>query len=290
MRRSPLIAIVAFAFFSLCLAAQNLIVDVNFRTLELTVEDESGMPVLGLTKDDFEIVDGGKARPVSHLEIETEPAVIGLLVDRSSSIAPVRKKVDDAVTHVVKAASPGDQLFLMTFASRDDLAVTLTTAHDKVLDTLARGRLSYGTRVYDAITASLAYLATSASPRRALIIFSDGADHYSRHSFEQVLERALQNDIEVYVIGYAGDDNRTRLDEGWSEVRSQFSRLAKATGGNAFFPAPSISCGSIARGIVRRTKSYYRLGFYLPEAAAGTDVEVKLRGPGTEGLKVRRAL
>ncbi len=64
--------------------------------------------------------------------LETQPVGVGLVVDRSISIAPVKKNIDRAVMHVIDAAHDDDELFLMTFAGIGKLNVTLTTKHQKV--------------------------------------------------------------------------------------------------------------------------------------------------------------
>jgi len=64
--------------------------------------------------------------------LETQPVAVGLVVDRSISIAPVKNKIDRAVMHVIDAAHDDDQLFLTTFAGIGELNVTLTAKHQKV--------------------------------------------------------------------------------------------------------------------------------------------------------------
>ncbi|HLH30740.1 MAG TPA: hypothetical protein VKY31_06025, partial [Terriglobia bacterium] len=76
--------------FAGIIIGQTLIVDVNLTVLTVRVHDETGHPVLDLAPQDFEIFEDGHARPLSHFSVETQPATIGILVDRSISVGPVR--------------------------------------------------------------------------------------------------------------------------------------------------------------------------------------------------------
>src|SRR5262249_15764076 len=72
-------------FFTLLLAfgavapssSQDVVVDVNLRTVVLSVEDERGRPVIDLKPDDFVVVENGQAKPVAHLSLETHPVAMG---------------------------------------------------------------------------------------------------------------------------------------------------------------------------------------------------------------------
>src|SRR4051794_14647385 len=99
-------AFVAFA------SAQDLIVDVNLRMIDVFVEDQDGNTGFDLTAEDFEVIENGRVMALRHFSHESEPITIGLVVDRSSSIGPVRKKMDKAVTQLLQTVRPDDELLL----------------------------------------------------------------------------------------------------------------------------------------------------------------------------------
>ena len=281
MRHATMLAtVMVLAFAGLSTSAQEVVVDVNLRMFDVSVEDGYGVPVLDLTADDLEVLENGLSKPVKHLSLETQPVAVGLVVDRSSSVQAVKDKVDQAVVQVLANARPVDQVFLMTFAGTGKLNVGLTTRHQSVLESLRKTKLAYGTRLYDAIASSIDYLSASSFERRILIVFSDGADHYSTHTLEQVLETAAAYGIQIYTVAYAGDDSRTWTAQGRREIQNQFEQLAGMTGGKSFFPTGT-DCSRIARQILDRTRYEYRLGFYSSNPLAfPSDVQIKLRGNG----------
>lgn len=158
MKRMLLLISGFFTLLVLSALAQDLIVDVNLTMLSAFVEDEHGRPVLDLTADDFEVVENGQLRPVKHLSLETKPIAIGLVVDRSSSIVPVKKQIDAAVERMLEAAGAADQVFLMTFAGTGKLNVALTTKHKGILEAMRKANVGFGTRFYDVIIDSFQYL------------------------------------------------------------------------------------------------------------------------------------
>jgi len=66
MKRS--VAVALLFLFPLALSAQqiNEVIEVNVVEIEVVVLDSHGKPVPGLTKDDFEVREGGKKREITN--------------------------------------------------------------------------------------------------------------------------------------------------------------------------------------------------------------------------------
>lgn len=278
MQRRILLAVfICSTLFALSVLAQDVIVNVNLTMLSVFVEDERGHAALDLTADDFEILENGSVVPVRHFALESEPVVMGLAVDRSSSIGAEKKKVDEVVAQLLGMASQ-DEAFLLTFAGNRQLAVPTTTDHVRILNALRKSKQEFGTRFYDALIEAIDYLANSPRDRKALVVFTDGADHYSSSTFEQVVASALLNDLPIFVLGYAGDDSLTWRQEGRQKIRHRLERLADMTGGEALFPSSVADCQQAAHQIADRIHYEYRIGFYSsPPAGRNANVEVRLR-------------
>jgi VWFA-related protein len=290
MKPLGFLAILLLALFAFSMSGQDLVVDVNLRMLDVLVQDESGEPILDLTADDFEVMENGQPRSIKHFSLETEPVAVGFVVDTSSSIRPVKKNLDRAVRDILRKLHGDDQAFLTTFAGTDKLRVDLTTTHADILEAILSAKLGFGTRVYDAILDSLRYLSTKGLKRRVLIVLTDGADHYSNHSFDQVLQSAAFYAVPIYILGYVGDDSRTWSEEGRRDIRDQFEQLARATGGKTFLPGDATDFSSVAKQILQTVQYAYRLGFYSSGSfTESSDVVVKPRGGGLRRLVIRNS-
>ncbi|HMF02151.1 MAG TPA: VWA domain-containing protein [Terriglobia bacterium] len=287
----------SFLMFLLALAtaltagSQDVVVNVNLRAIALSVEDESGRPLIDLTPDNFVVFENGQIKPVAHLSLETQPVALGLVVDRSISIAPVKNKIDRAVMHAIDAARDDDVLFLMTFAGMGKLNVTLTTKHQNIREAIPKLKLGVGSRVYDVIFDSVQYLSTSSAEHKVLLVFTDGADHYSAHTLEEVQAVATSQRIPIYMLGYVGDDSRTWSESGRSQIRDGFEQLARMTGGRAFFSEHDEDSSEVVLQILQRWRYEYRIEFYSSSARAkSTDPQVMLRGPRAPRVIIRSRL
>ena len=170
--------------------AQTLVVDVNLTGLAVRVYDIHRTPVLNLKAENFEILENGQPRPLASFSIDNHSAALGLLVDRSISVGTVKKSIERTVIQAVQSLNPDDQAFLMSFSSSAQVEVPLTTDHLAVLSAFRRVKPAAGTRFYDATIDALDELSRSKRDHKALLIVTDGADHYSNRTFRQLLRTA----------------------------------------------------------------------------------------------------
>ena len=288
---SALIVLVGLFWALSSTSAQKLTVDVNLTMLTARVIDELGNPVLDLNSDDFELLENGRAMPVCHFSLHTAPAGIGLLVDNSLSVLKRKGELSQTIGQLLTAMNDDDQVFLMTFAGSSELVVRPTRNRAEVSRAITKVRSSAGTRFYDAVVDGLDMLWLVSPERKALIILTDGADHYSSHTFDQVLRTARLYGREIYIVNYAGDDSRTSSEAGRSEVLSEFFQLASATGGQVFVPRNLQESYRIAKRIMGSLHHEYRFGFYSFHSFSwSSDVRIRVRGRRGEHLQVQTSL
>lgn len=284
----PVIALILSAFLApLSMSQQRMIVDVNLASVTVDVRSD-GRPVLNLGPGDFEIFENGQSRPIGNVTMETVPVALVLLVDRSISIEPVRKRLDEAATFLLDAVEPSDRTSLMTFAGKNSFDVPMAGGRDDILKAMRKVKLGYGTHLYDAVVDAMQYLAKTDARRKVLVILSDGADHDSINSFNATLDLARSLDLQINVIGYLGEDPITWSESGRQEIRRQFEQLATTTHGKSFFPKSSAECDHAATQILRDARYDYRLDFYSAERSSDrSNVEVRLLGDRLQNADVR---
>jgi VWFA-related protein len=210
--------------------------------------------------------------------LEEQHAAIGLLVDRSLSIDSVKRQLGPTLAELALALNPNDEAFLMSFAGDTKLHVPLTSDRNRILTSIGKLKPDAGTRFYDAAIDAFDELSRSTQERKALIVLTDGADHYSVHTFEQLLRTVEQNRYETYIIGYVGEDSSTSTAAGRRQIRNEFNQLAAASGGAVYFPLSLGASLQTARQILESVHHEYKLGFYSSESSGASGVQVRVRG------------
>lgn len=215
--------------------------DVNVVTLLATVRDKEGRVAKDLRREDFVLLEDGKAQTIRYFSRETDlPLTVGLLVDTSRSQIGVMKaetrasytfldRVLDEKKDVAFVASfDTDVRLLQGFtSSRTDLAAALD-------ELSVPGKLA--TVLYEAVRATSEQQMRRRTGRKAFVLLSDGVSFRDPASIGTAIEYAQRADTIVYSILFAEVGFRRR--PGRKRGRDVMGRLARETGG-AFFEVSS---------------------------------------------------
>ena len=291
--------LLSFGFFELPPAAtldahsqQNspspvLSVRTELVPVPVTVSDHGGNFVSSLTVNNFEIIDNGQPQSITFFEQQDTPVTVGLLIDHSGSMGPKLSAVGAAISSFAHSSDPQDQMFVVDFGDTvsiglfDGQSFTSDPAQIEhaITSVWARGR----TALYDAIAEGITHLKLGQWNKRALIIVSDGGDDASHYKFNQVLEMARSSHAVIYAIGLLSES-------GQEENPEVLRKLARDTGGLAFFPGPHDSIAAVSNEIARDLRSQYMLAFAPPRqsgAAAFHRLTIKVNAAGRGKLRVR---
>jgi Ca-activated chloride channel homolog len=261
--------------------------ETDLVVLPVTVTDRHGRFVSGLTESDFRVYENGQLQSVtdfSHLDV---PVTVGLIVDSSGSMQGNRPEVAEAAKDFLSSSNAQDQIFVVNFNEHVRFGLPPDTPFtNKVSDLEAavfRGPSTGLTALYDAVAAGLKQLAKGANEKKALIVISDGGDNASHETFRDVLNLALHGNAIIYAIGL--------LDQGESDVNPGVLRkLAKVTGGRAFFPQSAVDLAATCQQIAQDLREQYRIA-YAPSDARhdGTyrAIRVSVHAPGKGSRTVR---
>jgi VWFA-related protein len=245
------------------------------------------VPVSGLSKDDFRIYEDGVLQNIRYFSHDDIPIAAGIVVDNSASMAPKRDDVIAAALAFVRSSNPQDQMFVVNFNDHVSFGlpadVLFTNSHEQLQLALSGIRAIGETSLYDGVAAALDHLNLGNRDKKVLILISDGGDDASKHTMAQVIDMAQHSAAIIYTIGiFTGQDG----DQNPSVLR----RLAKETGGEAFFPESSNEITSICEEIARDIRSQYTLTYAPANALQDTRyraIEVKASAPGRGRLSVR---
>ena len=272
-----------------------------------TVAENNGRLVSDLTKEDFEIKEDGKVRPVTLFATEDQPITVVVMLDKSGSMRTGYGLVRAGAEAFVRRLSAGDKARIGTFSSKIVMEPEdFTNNQDALVRILRSGEPPQGpTPLWNAANEAVTALATQQG-RRVVLVFTDGADSpgnlkTTNLSLMDVMERAQREDVMVYAIGL---ESRTAPVTGGGMPRGGLSggfgggnpfgvqrpdpglpTIAAETGGGYFELRSSDDLPRTFTQVAEELHRQYALGFE-PEKLDGKThkLEVKVKKPG---MKVR---
>jgi Ca-activated chloride channel family protein len=262
-------------------AAQNpnstFKVDVKLVNVFVTVTDDHGAPVGGLTKDNFTLLEDGTPQTISVFDKESAlPLSIVMDIDTSLS---TRKDLPLELTSARRFAHailrPVDALCLYEFSETVDEIVPFTPdlkAIDRGID-----RVHYGaaTALYDAI-----YLGSQAVERRqgrkVMVIITDGGDTVSRVDYKEAVRAAQEAEVIVYSIIVVPIEASAGRDLGGEHALIQISA---DTGGKYFYATSVPQLDEAFHKISDELRTQYLLAYYPSRRTSDSNyrrIEVKV--------------
>lgn len=236
---------------------------VSMVVLPVTVLDGKGAFVQGLPEAAFQVFEDGVRQEIRLFEHEDVPVSVGLIVDGSGSMRGKRKDVARSALAFVRTSNPQDELFVVNFSDRPVLGLPATKLFSADLGELDRALAAAPaggkTALYDAIQLGLKRLSLATRAKKVLIVISDGGDNASRHDLASTVEAAKRADVAIYTIGFFDQYDKDRNPR-------VLKRLARITGGEAFFPHQPEAAGKICERIAGEIRTQYTIG-YVPANA-----------------------
>ena len=266
--------------------------DVALVYVTVSVEDEKGQPVSGLSQADFSVAEDGKPRPVDLFATADEERAapdVSLLVDTSGSMSTYTEKLTLAALQILARVPKARRACVLSFDN--DVRVWRPDAEPVglVRDIVAAARANGATALNTAIVTALQQVPDPA-PRAALILLSDGEDVGSRVSAAQVLTALKQSRVTVYALNH-GAETALSMPHGngvaqWGgqhrhEGLDFLKRLADLTGGRAFTQEDGPFDPVFAR-ILAELSSQYVLGFApgRPDKSGEHKLKIQVSRPG----------
>jgi Ca-activated chloride channel family protein len=273
-------------------------VDVTVMTLSVTVTDDKGKSVNGLTKEDFVLLEDGKQQPISAFRAVTgteatrAPFGLGLVLDVSGSMNKDRlDSMRTAVeTLVNKRMNEEDQLYFLEFASSPRLVMPWTNDRKEVLNAIRRIKTRDGTAIYDAIAAALPISAQGKHKKEVMLVITDGQDTHSKTSRPKLAEMARAAEVLVYALVVDGEEMVSGQDTSViRQAAAELSQVTDATGGRTQYLRGFQQLEDAIGNFGKDLTSQYEISF---ERTAGKDgkfhpVRVGVR---RQGVTVRHKL
>lgn len=242
---------------------------VDLVRIAAVVRDRKGRFVQDLTRRDFEILDGGERRPISDFRQDLSGVSIAFLFDVSGSME-VSSKLEysrEAATHVLSwLDADRDEAAIFTFDTSLRQVLPFTSGVKTLPEALDTIRPFGATSLHDAIAQTAERVGSRQGRRRAVVVFTDGNDNWSRLTPSQVSGLASAIDVPVYVFGIVPsiDDPAADIAGAGAERSSlagPLSDLATWTGGHVFVASTPGQRSIAARQIVDELRHQYLIAF-----------------------------
>jgi Ca-activated chloride channel family protein len=267
----------------------TLKVDVKLVNVFVTVTDEHGAPVGGLTKDNFTLQEDGHEQKIAVFDKESAmPLSIALTVDTSLSTRhdlPLEEASAKRFVHAI--VRPIDALSVYGFNEVVQQATSFTSDVKRIDEGIDHIRVGAATALYDAI-----YLVSRALDRRqgrkVVVLITDGGDTISKVDYKEAVRAAEEAEAIVYSIIVVPIENSAGRETGGEHALIQ---LSEDTGGKFYYATSMAQLDDAFRKISDELRTQYLLAYYPSQQSSFSDfrkIEVKVSGvPEAVAYRVR---
>jgi VWFA-related protein len=270
-------------------AEQPLRIGVELVNFGVVVTDRRGVPITGLTAEDFEVTERGKPQAIQFFSAG-DPAIapplhLGFLLDASGSM---EKDLRDVRTAAIKFLSQNEHAVDTTLVDFDtEVRVTRFGANDypRLIEAIRMRKAAGMTALYDALAVYLRG-ASVQDGQKILVAYTDGGDTRSSINAGDVVNLLKASDVTLYALGYLEHQSSS----GRNAAQMELQRFSAMTGGQAFFPSSLKELDAMYDKIIREMSARYILGYTSSDTRADgawRPVEIKLKRADLKGVKIR---
>ena len=259
---------------------------VDVVSVTAVVRDSRGRPVNNLGREDFQVYERGRLRQIVQFKSSDQgPISLGILFDVSGSMrgATQMQAGQRAVEHILSWVNPSqDEVGLFSFDAELRKEVDFTTDLAKVKSAVNSLTAVGQTSLYDAINKTAAAMSDRPSPRRAVIVITDGIDTSSKLTPAQVSGMASAIDVPVYVIAvlspldHPGQDFAV-VGADSSPVATHLTNLSYWTGGTLFMVSAPAHASQAARDLITELRHQYLIAFEAAREPGWYELDVRTR-------------
>ncbi len=249
-------------------------------SLFVTVADLQKRLVPGLTKEDFDVFDNDKPQPLVYFDNSVQPITVVVMLDTSGSMTGTIALLRQAAEQFLIRLLPEDKGRVGAFNDKIQFSSRFTSDRDELVSDVKDLDYGNGTRLWDAVDASLEEL-KGIDGRRVILVFTDGDDTESKNSsLGKVIERARADEVMIYAIGLESNYfNGQRMVR--SKPDSGLRKIADETGGGYFELQKTADLAPTFTKVAQELHSQYVIGFAPTQLDNKVHkLTVKMKQPG----------
>jgi VWFA-related protein len=288
---------------------ETLRIETNLISVPVIVRDRDGRYVPGLGARNFSLFDDGVAQQIAFFDAAEEPLNVVLLLDTSRSAEGVLGDIRKAATSFLKELRTRDRAMIVSVDYAIHKLSPLTNDRKVLEAAIKQAEVGeyLGTVLYDAVMEVNRTVLQPITGRKAIILLTDGDDHGSRITSDELISAAAEADAMIYSVYYEselrgfggrggrggrgrfpGRPGRGRRFPFFNLVTAQrpgpgrrrggpfggvdpvefLTKLSEVTGGR-FYRSKKTDLKKTFAMVADELRSQYRLGFYPDKTAPG---------------------
>jgi VWFA-related protein len=254
-------------------------IETRLVNLNVKAMDRGGQPLIDLKPEDFTVYEDGSRQEITHFRPVSAPVNLIMLLDLSGSTKSKRKAMKEAAYRFVDALPAQDNVAIVAFTRRYRALTGFTNDKVKLKSVLREiNGISGDTAFYDSMWKAFDQLDQVPDARKAIIVLTDGEDDSlessdpTDHTFEQLLDRASEEDVTVYPIYFSPSNHYDKLgllfgggnlmgNDKSRIARRQLADLAEQTGGEIFSAQREEDLEDAYRRVAAELHTLYSLAY-----------------------------
>jgi Ca-activated chloride channel homolog len=173
--------------------------DVGLVEVYAAVFDSKGHYVTGLTQEQFEVRDNGRAQPLVLFETTDTGLSLAILLDTTGSMQGTIPIVKNATLRLIDQLRPNDFVAIYGFSTTLRVLQGFTSDKDAAKRAVLNVRIGGQTALFDAVSRVLSDL-TPRKGKKAVVAFTDGQDNASYLEPDAASTRARKVGVPLYTI------------------------------------------------------------------------------------------
>jgi VWFA-related protein len=255
--------------------------DARLVEVPATVTDSRGRYIDNLLRDHFLVLEEGKPQPLAAFESNASGLSCVLLLDTTGSMQAALPALKNAALKLIGELRDEDSVAVYTFNDTVSLLQPFSTDKRAAKRAVLKAYPDGTTALYDALTRVARDIA-GRSGKKAIIVFTDGADNTSALAAEIAIRRAKIVGAPVYAVAQ-GDALRN------PGLLKQLQGVALATGGLPYSIHNPAEIRTVFESVANDLKHGYLLA-YRPPATGPREwrrIEVQLSAAKSHKVRAR---
>jgi VWFA-related protein len=256
------------------------------RTVSVSVTDDKGTPLRGLSAEEVVVLENGVARAVTGIQPDERPLTVAVLVDTSAPMASLfRLNVLDPVLQFLARLPAGTRYAVWTLGDRPQKVVDFTAEAGEASRALKRVMPVGGNTLLDALLEVSDALKKQEGERTAIVVVTGSGLGFTSHDRRAVVDKLKGSTAPIFAVQFdeagdagvqgAGPDQVGRMDYDFV-----LGSLTKDSGGLWERPLSAMGVDRGLRKVSGEIGGQYRVTY--DATVKDAKIEVQVARPGAK--------